>query len=109
MKLRGLLLAAAIAALVFGTIAFGASPKPPAPPSGVTLAALSQPPRRLALASDRIYFVMTDRYANGDTANDTAGITGGASVTGYDPTNVGYFHGGDFKGLTGSCTSTTAG
>ncbi len=109
MKLRGLLLAAAAAALVFGTIAFGASPKPPAPPAGATLALLSQPPTRLALASDRIYFVMTDRYANGDTANDTAGITGGASVTGYDPTNVGFFHGGDFKGLTGDCTSTTNG
>ncbi len=109
MKLRGLLLGAAIAALLFGTVAFGAPPRPPAPPSGATLAVLSQPPARLALASDRVYSVLTDRYANGETANDTAGITGGASVTGYDPTNAGYFHGGDFKGLTGTCTGTTNG
>jgi len=109
MKHRGLLLAAALAALALGSTALGASPRPPAPPSGATLALLSQPPTRLALAADRIYSVITDRYANGAAANDTAGITGGASVTGYDPANPGYFHGGDLKGLTGTCTGTTNG
>ena len=47
---------------------------------------------------------MTDRYANGTTANDTGGVSGPKSVTGYDPADTGYFHGGDFAGLTGDCT-----
>lgn len=46
---------------------------------------------------DSIYFVMTDRYANGDPSNDQGG---GVSKGGLDPTSDGYFHGGDFKGLT---------
>ena len=43
---------------------------------------------------------MPDRYANGNPANDRGGLTGGANVTGYDPADTGYFHGGDLKGLT---------
>ncbi|NBO80939.1 MAG: hypothetical protein EBV42_06765, partial [Actinobacteria bacterium] len=50
-----------------------------------------------------IYFVMTDRYANGDPANDSGFLTGPRSVTGFDPTDIGFFHGGDLKGLTGTC------
>ena len=80
----------------------------------------SQPPRRRrgpssrpwrsrrarsSIASQRIYFVMTDRYANGDPANDRGGRTGTRSVTGYDPADTGWFHGGDFRGLTGGCTT----
>jgi pullulanase-type alpha-1,6-glucosidase len=56
---------------------------------------------RAGLTKERYYFVMTDRFANGDTANDSGGLSGGASVTGYDPTNNGYYHGGDLKGLQG--------
>jgi glycosidase len=52
------------------------------------------------LASQRIYFVLPDRYANGDTANDTGGLTGPTGVTGFDPSSTGYYHGGDLKGLT---------
>jgi glycosidase len=80
-----------------------------APPAGAALAALAAPPARAPIASQRIYFVMTDRYANGDTSNDRGGLTGSRSATGYDPADVGWFHGGDFKGLTGNCTSTTTG
>ncbi|MFI5357696.1 MAG: alpha-amylase family glycosyl hydrolase [Opitutales bacterium] len=47
-----------------------------------------------------IYFLLTDRFANGSTANDTGGIAGGPEISGFDPTRVGYFHGGDFSGLT---------
>jgi len=43
--------------------------------------------------------VMPDRYANGDPSNDTGGLTGSPNVTGYDPTDPGYYHGGDLKGL----------
>ncbi|SDO56410.1 alpha-1,6-glucosidases, pullulanase-type [Pedococcus dokdonensis] len=56
---------------------------------------------REPLTKERYYFVMTDRFANGDTANDRGGLTGDKSVTGYDPTNNGYYHGGDLKGLQG--------
>ena len=79
----------------------------PAPPVGAALAALAQPPTRSSLASQRIYFVMTDRYANGEPANDRGGRTGTRGVTGYDPADTGWFHGGDFRGLTGGCTTGT--
>jgi glycosidase len=42
---------------------------------------------------------MPDRYANGSTANDAGGLTGPRVTTGFDPTDTGYFHGGDLKGL----------
>jgi glycosidase len=62
------------------------------------------PRTRCAVRSDeRYYFVMTDRFANGDTSNDTGGLTPADDrlVTGYDPTDKGFYHGGDLKGLTG--------
>lgn len=52
---------------------------------------------RQGLASDSIYFVMTDRYANADRANDMGGA---GSQGGFNPASDGHFHGGDFKGLT---------
>lgn len=42
---------------------------------------------------------MPDRYSNGLPSNDTGGLSGGRAVTGFDPTDTGYFHGGDLKGL----------
>jgi glycosidase len=78
-----------------------------APPSGAALAVLAKPPVRSSIASQRIYFVMTDRYANGDPANDRGGRSGVRAATGYDPADTGWFHGGDFRGLTGGCTTGT--
>jgi glycosidase len=63
-------------------------------------AALSAWPTQSSLASQRIYFVMPDRYANGDPSNDTGGMSGPRAKTGYDPTDTAYYHGGDLKGLT---------
>ena len=48
-----------------------------------------------------IYFVMPDRFANGDPANDTGGIEGAREQHGFDPTHKGFYHGGDLQGLTG--------
>jgi glycosidase len=79
------------------------------PAAGPSLVALAKPPVYTSIASQRIYFVMTDRYANGDTSNDTGGATGGRDRTGYDPTNTAYFHGGDLKGLTGDCSDPKQG
>ncbi len=47
-----------------------------------------------------IYFVLPDRFANGDPSNDRGGLDGGRLDHGYDPTNHGFYHGGDLKGLT---------
>ncbi len=42
---------------------------------------------------------MTDRFENGKKENDEAYIGGGVFKSGYEPTNIGYYHGGDFVGL----------
>ena len=55
---------------------------------------------REPLTRERFYFVMADRFANGNKANDTGGLTGGREQTGYDPTDKGFYHGGDLTGLT---------
>ncbi|MCB9157682.1 MAG: pullulanase-type alpha-1,6-glucosidase [Caldilineaceae bacterium] len=64
------------------------------------LAALVSPPRRNPIQDAIFYFVMPDRFANGDPSNDTGGIAGGRLDNGFDPTNSGFFHGGDLAGLT---------
>ena len=51
------------------------------------------------LTKEQFYFVMADRFANGDTANDAGGLTGDRLQTGYDPTDKGFYHGGDLAGL----------
>ncbi len=48
-----------------------------------------------------IYFLLPDRFANGDPSNDRGGLAGGRMTTGYDPTDTAFFHGGDLKGLIG--------
>jgi glycosidase len=68
--------------LALTSVSFAASPSPNIP--------------KVGLSSDLIYFVMPDRYKNGDTSNDR---TGG----GFDPRNTAFWHGGDLKGLTGNC------
>ena len=72
---------AAFACLVFATSAVAASP--------------SVPEDRVGLAKDLIYFVFPDRYLNGDTSND--------NFSGFKPSETAFFHGGDLKGLTGTC------
>ena len=47
-----------------------------------------------------IYFLLPDRFENGDASNDRGGLSGDRLTTGYDPTHKGFFHGGDLKGLT---------
>ncbi|MDH7973491.1 alpha-amylase family glycosyl hydrolase [Sphingomonas sp. AR_OL41] len=46
-----------------------------------------------------IYFLLPDRFENGDPANDRGGLSGDRLKTGYDPTAKGFYHGGDLKGL----------
>ena len=60
------------------------------------------------LTRERFYFVMADRFANGDPANDTGGIAGDRLVHGFDPTDKGFYHGGDLAGLLDSSTTSRA-
>ena len=46
-----------------------------------------------------IYFLLPDRFENGDPMNDLGGIKGDRLKTGFDPSHKGYYHGGDLKGL----------
>ncbi len=69
----------------------------PATPADAALATGSL--RELA-TRERFYFVMADRFANGDTGNDEGGLTGGSLATGFDPTDAGFYHGGDLKGVS---------
>ena len=69
-----------------------------APASGQSAAApsyLDRPPE-----NEIVYFVLPDRFENGDTSNDRGGVRGGRLEHGYDPAHKGFYHGGDLKGLT---------
>lgn len=46
-----------------------------------------------------LYFLLPDRFENGDTTNDRGGLTGDRLVTGFDPASKGFYHGGDLKGV----------
>jgi glycosidase len=63
-------------------------------------AAAAQEYRARLPQDEVIYFVLPDRFENGDTANDRGGLSGDALATGFDPTRKGFYHGGDLKGLT---------
>ncbi|WP_069462424.1 pullulanase-type alpha-1,6-glucosidase [Actinacidiphila rubida] len=88
---------AALAALAVPTASAQAQQSPPPPPSDKALAAQ---PARHGDTREQFYFVMPDRFANGDPSNDRGGLTGSRLATGYDPTDKGFYQGGDLKGLT---------
>ncbi|MFJ8488030.1 pullulanase-type alpha-1,6-glucosidase [Streptomyces sp. NPDC094038] len=94
-RVAAVAVAALAAALVQPVAAHAAAP--PAPPSDARLAA---EPARHDDTREQFYFVMPDRFANGDTGNDKGGLTGSRLSTGYDPTDKGFYQGGDLKGLT---------
>lgn len=55
---------------------------------------------RARLPEDEIvYFLLPDRFENGDTSNDKGNVRGDRLKTGYDPTAKGFYHGGDLKGV----------
>ncbi|MEU9255248.1 pullulanase-type alpha-1,6-glucosidase [Streptomyces sp. NPDC048270] len=93
----GVLAAALAVALLPALPAAAAAAKAPAPPSDAKLAAQ---PARHDLTREQFYFVLPDRFANGDPRNDRGGLTGSRLETGLDPTDKGFYQGGDLKGLT---------
>ncbi|MFI0503851.1 pullulanase-type alpha-1,6-glucosidase [Streptomyces albogriseolus] len=73
-----------------------AAPRPPGPPSDARLAA---EPARHDLTREQSYFLLPDRFANGSRANDRGGLGGDRTATGFDPTDKGFYQGGDLRGL----------
>ncbi len=83
--------------LALGLAACATAQTPAAPASAQSEAEIF----RDRLPSEEIvYFVLPDRFENGDTSNDLGGYEGDRLATGYDPTAKGFFHGGDLVGLT---------
>jgi glycosidase len=69
--------------------------------AALALAAAPAADYRTRLPQDEvIYFLLPDRFENGDPSNDRGGLSGDRLTTGFDPTSKGFFHGGDLKGLT---------
>src|SRR5690349_10377307 len=54
---------------------------------------------RAPVTDENFYFVMADRFANGDPANDRGGLGDDPLVSGFDPTRKGFYNGGDLDGL----------
>ena len=67
--------------------------------SAENLASLATSVQRGALSKESIYFVMTDRFENGDKTNDTAGLSTFRLTSGWDSSDPAWWHGGDFSGL----------
>ena len=70
-------------------------------PSTAEVASADIPAFRLRDHSEEImYFLLPDRFENGDESNDTGGYQGGVLDHGFDPDHKGFYHGGDLKGLS---------
>src|SRR5215217_4837933 len=56
---------------------------------------------RPPVTDERFYFVMADRFENGDPTNDNGGLPPGtgAGQSGFAPELRGFYHGGDLKGM----------
>ncbi len=93
---------AGVSALLACTILSSAGAQTPAAGVASAPAPASVPTDfRARLPQDEvIYFLLPDRFENGDRANDTGGIAGGKLRNGFDPTDEGFYHGGDLAGLT---------
>ncbi len=81
-----------------------AAPTTTVPPSTTTTTepiGLVADPVRSDVSRQAIYFLMWDRFANGDPGNDLAGNDNPAAILehGFFPTSTGYYHGGDAAGL----------
>ncbi|QIK65970.1 alpha-amylase [Nocardioides sp. HDW12B] len=67
---------------------------------------IAKPSLRDALTDQNFYFVMADRFNNGDETNDTGGYgdlnddgTTDRRDHGFDPASKRFYHGGDIQGL----------
>lgn len=79
MKRKSIIALFVYAFLSLSTISFGANINSP----------------KVGLSQDLIYFVMPDRYKDGDKKNNDNGA--------FNTSLTAFYHGGDLKGLTGTC------
>ena len=63
-------------------------------------ASLATPIARGSQSDESAYFVMTDRFFNGDASNDAGGMKADSFESGFNPASDVMYHGGDFKGMT---------
>jgi alpha-amylase len=70
-----------------------------AAPAGADRGPQARHSLRGPVTDENFYFVMADRFENGDTANDRGGLPDDPLVSGFDPTRKGFYNGGDLKGL----------
>jgi len=90
-----------LAAVLCASTAISGSALAGGPVAAEAPAPVAAPPiAARGLEDEIIYFVLPDRFENGDPANDKGGLKGGAFQHGFDPTHKGFYHGGDLKGLT---------
>lgn len=66
----------------------------------VLLSCAAQAEKTSNIEDEVFYFVIPDRFNNGDPNNDTGGIAGDKFVNGFDATDSRFYHGGDLKGLS---------
>lgn len=65
----------------------------------VASTAVAAPPPARPASDEVIYFLLPDRFDNGDPANDTGGLSGDRLHTGFDPADKAFYHGGDLSGV----------
>ncbi|UKA54795.1 alpha amylase C-terminal domain-containing protein [Arthrobacter sp. FW305-BF8] len=75
-----------------------AANKSPDPPSD-TKSGTGGHSLRTPVTGENFYFVMADRFSNGDAGNDQGGLGPDPMVSGFDPTRKGFYNGGDLNGL----------
>ena len=85
---------AVVAAAALMSVAGGAALAQTAPTPAVLEALRQRPPQ-----DEVIYFLLPDRFANGDPANDHGGYAPQRLVSGFDPTDTDFYHGGDLAGV----------
>lgn len=90
----GLLAAAAAVVASTSVLPAHAAPGPKDPGSPSALHSLRAP-----VTDENFYFVMADRFSNGDTSNDDGGLGSDPMVSGFSPTKKGFYNGGDLAGL----------
>ncbi|MCO4255291.1 alpha-amylase family glycosyl hydrolase [Pseudarthrobacter cellobiosi] len=87
------MLAAAVVAST-SVLPVHAAPDPNDPGSSSALHSLRAP-----VTDENFYFVMADRFSNGDATNDDGGLGSDPMVSGFNPTKKGFYNGGDLAGL----------
>ncbi|MFE9253787.1 pullulanase-type alpha-1,6-glucosidase [Streptomyces sp. NPDC006879] len=91
--------AGTVAAALCATLAPALPAGAAAPPRAPSDAKLAAQPARHDLTREQFYFVLPDRFANGDRRNDRGHLPGGRLQNGFDPADKGFYQGGDLKGL----------